>query len=218
MKKTKPVLTEKACTKCSKVLPLDSVHFNKQKGGFAGFNAQCKACIASYNKKQRSTAEYKVAAAKRQAKWRKNNPEKEKNIMKKCRDKYATRNNAARNWKYHNDPVFRAKKDTYDKARIKSGVNNKAAFTEEAWAEHLAKRRKYCHDNPDVVHKYVDNNREELADPYVKNVIARNMERQVGMKPTHNEIPQDLVELKRKQLKLYRDVKKTKKWKNNSTD
>lgn len=197
----------KVCHKCNINLPLTQEYFSKHSRTASGFHNYCKQCRAEIAKE-----------------YRQNNPEKYKETRlknyAKCKDKY----NAIRNFKYHNDPEFRQKKIALDLRRTEEGRRKKENVSEESWKKHLesvkksrlkhhdkhlAYTRQYADKNRMLLITIARQNRANLSDTYLKKIIQRSF-KDDGIYLALSEIPMDFVELKRKQLNIYRDVKNKK--------
>lgn len=111
----------KICTKCNTELLATKDNFNAQKNGKFGLRSVCKPCVKIYRKQYTSTDEYKKAHRERQAKWRKENPEKNLEISRKNYKKHSKRRNAERVEKYKTDPIYRAKLKEIEKRYKESG-------------------------------------------------------------------------------------------------
>ena len=206
-------LQEKTCTICAKTFPMTSEFWHKQKKGLGGLRSFCKTCANKRSQEYRKKPGYKEAHAKRARDWRKKNPEKQKEAQKRNYAKNGAKENAKRKWRYHNDPEYRAKKDAQDKIRKDKGCYRKEGFTDEEWEKHLEKRRNYNRKN-NSGKKYYAKGKAEYSDAFIKARIVSNLKK-MGLKVTNSEIPQELINLKRKELKLLHHVKKQK---NSSSD
>jgi hypothetical protein len=72
--------TEKECTRCEVVRPLEE--FYKRGGGKWGYRSHCKACMSELNKMRSSTDESREAARRRSAKARRTESGREYSRMK----------------------------------------------------------------------------------------------------------------------------------------
>lgn len=197
----------KVCTKCKVNLPATNEFFPLNKKLKYGVGCYCKKCHA-----------------KSQTERRLSNPEKEKEIRDRSYAKIKDAYNAKRTLRYQNDPEFRQKRIALGLKRTKEGRRKKENMSEEAWKKHLERSKKARLKNPEKVkaynHYYREvkgdlklaterKNRAILSDTYVKKVIQKSFKID-GIYLAPSEIPTDFIELKRKQLNIYRDVKNKK--------
>jgi hypothetical protein len=204
---------ERECTVCKKTLPLTNEFFHKQKAGLGGLKARCKSCESEAGKKYRSKPGYKEEHARRAREWRKKNPEKHKEARKRAYAKHSAEYNAKRNWRYHNDPEYRAKKQALDKKRTENGSRRKSAYSKKDWERHLAARKKYARKT-NAAAKYYSKTKVDYTDSFIKARILSNISRYSDVKFTVDDITPEMIELKRKQLKLLHNVKEKSKNRN----
>lgn len=161
----------------------------------------------------RQTPEAKEKHRKAMSEWRKKNREKSLLIQRKSWNKNADRYNERRNKLYREDVEYRQKKIDAEK-RYKATGRRK-----ELRAIHAPKLRKksaaWKSNNKERVKKYVRQykdkvwieherqQRKNLADPYVIKVIKKETDYILKKK----DIPSDLIEIKRLQLKTKRLLK-----------
>jgi hypothetical protein len=197
----------KTCAKCKVISPATNEFFPLVKKLKYGVGCYCKKCNAQSQKERRL-----------------NNPEKEKEIRDrnyaKCKDKY----NSTRILRYQNDPEYKAKRKAMDLRYRESGAKKKENMSEESWKKHLERSKKARLKNPerttaynryykeikgDLILANERKNRANLSDSYVKKVIQKSFKID-GVYLAPSEISTDFIELKRKQLNIYRDVKNKK--------
>lgn len=201
------IMNKKTCTKCKVIFAATNEFFALHRGLKDGLHNCCKKCHAEQQKQRRLA-----------------NPEKAKEIRIKSYNKTKEQYNAKRIWRYHNDPEYRAKRMDMDLKYRQSGARKKENRSEESWKKHLenskksklknpdkvlAYSREYSHKNRELLITFARENRVKLSDIYVRKVIQKTF-RDEGIYVTLSEIPSDFVELKRKQLNIYRDVKNKK--------
>jgi len=200
-------LNYKICHKCNNNLPLTQEYFSKHIRTKSGFHNLCKIC-----------------RAKDAREYRQNNPDKYKESRLKNYAKHKDKYNANRLLKYHNDPEYRTKKIARDLKYRESGARKKENRSEESWKKHLESAARARKKNPERTIQYNNyyrkikgdlvitmqrKQRAELSDSYIKQVIQKGL-RDDGVFISRSEIPMDFIELKRKQLNIYRDVKNKK--------
>lgn len=201
------IMNYKICTKCKVNLPSTNEFFSLNRYSKDGLTIYCKKCRAQYERERRLK-----------------DPVKQKEIRDKNYAKNKDVYNAKRNWKYHNDPEFRKKKIALDLRRTQEGRRRKENVSEESWKKHLERSANFRKENPEKILAYnkyykelkgdqviliARRKRKELSDSYIKKVIQKGL-RDDGVFISLSEIPMDFIELKRKQLNIYRDVKKKK--------
>lgn len=150
-----------------------------------------------------------------QAKWRNENKDREKEIMKKCRDKNKNIWNKERRWKYHNDAEFRAKRDEADQLYKTSG--KRKAMRQKHLKKNAEKSKVWRLANPEKIlirfreyrakkwNAHEREQRKKLNDSY----IIKLLKEELGNCPK-DIIPKDLIEIKKLQIKTYRLLKKQK--------
>jgi hypothetical protein len=194
----------KVCTKCKINLLATNEFFPLHKRLKDGLNSCCKKCHAQLEKERRLK-----------------NPEKQKEIRARDYAKNKDQINAKRILKYNNDLEYRAKRKAVDLKYTQSGARKKENISVEAWQKNIERAKIYRLKNPEKVkaynHYYREikgdlklanerKNRATLSDSYVKKVIQKSFKSD-GICLAPSEIPTDFIELKRKQLNIYRDVK-----------
>lgn len=167
--------------------------------------------IKEYRSRPENKVKHKLAARE----WRKKNPERDKEISRKSRIKNRDKYNKKRNFLYHNDPVYRAKKDASDLEYKLSG--KRKAMRQKHLKKNAEKSRLWKINNREKVtakfreyrkRKWNAHERElrkQLADA----IIIKDLKDQMGRIPKE-DIPADLIEIKRIQIKTYRELKKQK--------
>jgi hypothetical protein len=211
------ILQTKICNKCKRELPATSEYFYKIKGELYKMRSVCKNCLKNKRKLLASTQEYKEKWNLRAKKWRENNPEKFKKIQKTFRSKNKDSINAIRVEKYNSDPEYREK--------IRSTANlhkrNKEHFSPEDWKKELAKRTEYrknlsekaknnfklyqerfFKNNPNYKIQMNKKRRDELYDSYIVEILHKQTE--IDAEFLYNS--KELIDLKRNQIKLLREV------------
>lgn len=180
----------KACSKCGEWKGLECFH--RSAGNKDGLKAICKPCniaaagdYAKANRAKANDASYR---------WAKRNPEKRAEIR------------AA--WRAANPMKLRSQEARYKEKHKEAISDRRQKYNESHKAERAAyrssrvvidlknERARYA-KNPGASNKKSQLQTSELADCYVRNLIAR------GDVPA-NSIPQSLVELKREQIRLHR--------------
>lgn len=172
-----------------------------------------------YQKKYRSTPEAKERHRLHQAQWRKENREKHLEILRRSYAKNKNKYNETRNVKYHTDAEFREKKILEGlkyrmSGRRKELYHNdpnktqklkdkwaKIKLNESAYAKRLAYTRKY---KDEVWIQKEREQRENLSDNYVIRVIKK----QFDFKIKTSEIPKEIIEIKKNNIKIKRLTKK----------
>lgn len=201
-------MSYKVCNKCKVNLPTTNEFFPLHRRTRDGLATFCKKCHAQSQKERRLS-----------------NPEKEKEIRDKSYAKIKDVYNAKRKLRYQTDPEFKAKRKALDLRRKELGRRKKEYIPEESWKKHLERakefRKKYpekvlahntkyrTRDKKDELNTIARKERLNLSETYIRNVIQKSF-RDDGIFLSRSEIPMDFVELKRKQLNIYRDVKSKK--------
>ncbi|MFA6325425.1 MAG: hypothetical protein WCX46_04335 [Candidatus Paceibacterota bacterium] len=188
------------CTNCNTYLPWEM--FSKNKLGRNNRDSRCKKCIQILRVKRNQTPERKSLMAEKQRLWRLKNPDKALSISRRSYIKTGRKQNDARNWRYHNDPIYRAKKDLKDRTKKRL----KKDLSEDRWNQFLESRRKYVANMPEHVkdklcissQRYRDN----LRDAYVLRAILHL--------PSGQFIEPELLESQKLILQIKREVKKRK--------
>ena len=197
----------KVCTKCKVNLPATNEFFPLHKRLKDGLNTYCKKCHAQLEKERRLK-----------------NPEKQKELRARNYAKNKDQINAKRILKYNNDLEYRARRRAVDLKYTQSGARKKENISVESWQKNIERAKIYRLKNPEKVKAYNHYYREikgdlvkanerksraDLSDSYVKYVIQKSFSDE-GIFLSRSEIPTDFIELKRKQLNIYRDVKNKK--------
>ena len=142
----------KICTKCNKTLPATNEFFYIGKRGKYGLVAICKSCQIEYRKQYTSTDTYKKRRREEMAKWRKENPEKNKELRDRSYKKNKERVNKERREKYNTDEEYRQRQNLYDKKYTESGRRK------ELYAKNYVKERlrvkNWRNNNQEQVKKY----------------------------------------------------------------
>ena len=188
----------KRCSKCGEVKGVDEFH--KNRSGKDGLGGHCKFCKKAYREANREKA-LAYARAYQEAN----------------REKIATRRKAYR--EANREKIAALKKAQYEANRERILARQKAyrganreRILASANAYYEANREKvlaYCKDyrnaNPAKVAAYNKARCEALADGFVRTTIKK----QAGIESA--DIPAEMIELKRQQIKLYRELKKGRK-------
>jgi hypothetical protein len=213
----------KVCTKCNEAKPLEL--FNKRSRSKDGRSYWCKACHIAHNKAWRDDDEggkKRAHLRELQKKWRGKNPDNEKARVKKYYETHKEQILARKklNWDNRSEErlaldaeksrAYRMQKhvrerkrawDTTNRERLNELTNAwKRANPEKRYAQH----RRWTEANPEKVREYgraASRRRVEvLPDHYIRNLLLKEMNSRVC-------VPQELIELKRAQLKLQRELK-----------
>ena len=97
-------MTAKVCSKCKKEKPLDSFH--KGKGYRFGVKSTCKVCCKFIDSERYSEKKDQISA--NNLRWKKENPEKVKEIQSRSRQKnQVKRNETLRSWRVENPDKVR---------------------------------------------------------------------------------------------------------------
>jgi hypothetical protein len=170
-------------------------------------------------KKNRNRPEAKEKHRLKQAQWRKENPEKQKEVARRSYAKNKDKFNEKAKIKYHTDLDYKEKKLLIDKKYRLSGRRRelyhsdpnksqrlkglwlKMKVNESANTKRLTYLKKY---REEVLIKKERKQRENLSDIYVIAVIKR----QFNYKIKTSEIPKELIELKKNNIKIKRETKK----------
>lgn len=170
-------------------------------------------------KKYRSTPEAKEKHRLKMAKWRKENPEKALEVARRSYEKNKHKFNATRKIQYQTDSTFKEK-------RLLQGINyrlsgrrkelyhsdpNKSQVLKDKWVKlkanesRLQKKRVYAKKyREEVLIEKEREQRENLSDKYVILLIKA----QLDYKVKTSEIPKELIELKKNNVKIKRETKK----------
>ena len=205
----------KECTHCKKKLAATKDNFHAQKNGKFGFRAVCKPCNKIYRKKYTSTNEYKKAHRERQAKWRKENPEKSLEISRKNYRLHGDKHNEKRREKYKNDPNFRKKcierekkykesgrryevqsrPDQREKARLRS---KKRRLNPTKREHDLNKNAKWRRENKELIKSLTKKKIKELHPCYVAHTLRISV----------NDLDDEIYNTKKNIIKIKRELKK----------
>jgi transketolase len=190
----------KICTKCG--IEKEEGEFGKHVTGKNGLRSECKVCGWEYSKSYYQNNIEKVK--ERIIKYRQNNPEKLNGACKKYRQNNPEKIKEARkkHYQYNTEKV---------KEESKKHYQNNTEKVKEA-------KKKYYQNNPEKLNaackKYRQNNPEKvkekskkamlgLSDSYVAMTIRGNSFK--GWKI--EDIPKELIDLKRNAIKLKREIK-----------
>jgi hypothetical protein len=168
---------------------------------------------------RRATPIYREKHRVKMLEWRKQNPEKAREISRKSYKINGHKENEKRREKYRTDEEYKAKKKALDLEYNKSGKRklayhnnpNKSEILKRKWfliktnyhEKYLEKFREYRKNVQ--IHKEREQ-RKTLSDEYVSLVLKKQLNYQIKTK----DIPKELIEAKRNILKLKR-ITKTKK-------
>jgi len=208
-------MEKKTCSKCKQTMPATTEYFYVQKRGKHGIKSTCKECDKAANRKRRSSPEAREKHRLYAIEWRKNNPERTKEINKACRDRNKERINRERRERYWNDPEFRAKKieqekrykesggraasnrkpENMEKARIRS---RKRRQDPEKKAHDYKRNQQWRRDNKDYLDKLHAKNRNQLAPSYVAQTLKMSVK----------DLTPEVLETKRLIIQLKRELKK----------
>jgi hypothetical protein len=177
----------KTCSKCGETKRL--AFFHKSKVGKYGVKSACKKCAKEINAAYREKNPEKVRESCKR--YKNGNPDKvresHKRYHKENRDKEME---YQRKWRQKNpDKVRQQSKRRYEKNPDKAREKSKK-YREKNLEKCIEKNKRY---------------RDELADLYVICQIKQ------GSGLTASEIPQELIELKRVQLQITRELRESKK-------
>ncbi len=185
----------KVCLACKQELPMDLFSPVMVKG-VQKRQGKCTPCREVYRKAYYEANKERCKAQMRE--WQKNNPDYCANWQKENPDKVKQYRAASRprareymREQYWKDP---------EAARLRS-KQFKAANPELIKTE----KRKWVAENKEHLRKYFSRKTAELSDSYIRNKLATNHKRERTLRS--KDIPQELVELKRLQLLLQRELK-----------
>jgi|GEM_PF-6382371 len=165
---------------------------------------RCKDCKKKYK-------------AEWMAEWRKNNPEKHKEIRKKSYQKTGVAANARRVERYHTDPLYRQLKLERDKERYKriGGTKDYYLMNQEKNISYSKNYREvnrdkvkssmkiYREKNTEFLKNLHKSTREELKRSYVTVIINKKN----GTKIPTSEMPPLIIEAERLIQKIKRELK-----------
>lgn len=173
--------------------------------------------VKENNKKQRSSPDAKEKHRLSMIQWRKDNPEKTLEISRKNYKINGIKHNEKRRVKYKTDPEYRIKKLKADKEYSLSGKrkeaynrnSNKNEILKKKWQKTKTSPNKELRDK--YIRKYKDEfwiqkekeDRGNLTDSYIIKVIKKQQKYQIKTQ----EIPKELIEVKRNILKIKRITK-----------
>jgi hypothetical protein len=170
-------------------------------------------------KKSKSRPEAKEKHRLKMAEWRKENPEKALEFARRSYEKNKHKFNATRKIQYQTD-------STYKEKRLLQGINyrlsgrrkelyhtdpNKSQVLKDKWAKlkanesRLQKKRVYAKKYREEV--LIEKEREQrkiLSDKYIICVIKK----QLDYKIKTSQIPKEIIELKKNNIKIKRETKK----------
>ena len=187
---------EKVCLRCKQELPIDLFRVVKVKGVQKHQQATCKPCMAAYAKAYYEANKERIKEQVRDwnkkhpsytRDWQKQNPEKHKQHRENARPR-AREHMREQYWK---DP---------EAARLKVR-QYKAANIETV----KVKKKEWNQSNKPYLRAYYNSKTKQLSDSYIRNKLAANHKRERTL--CSKDIPQDLVELKRLQLLIQRELK-----------
>ena len=186
----------KVCLACKQELPIDLFKIVMLKGVQKHQQATCKPCMTSYRKAYYEANKERCKEQVRE--WNKRNPDYHTNWQKANPDKLKRHREAARprarehmREQYWKDP---------EAARLKVR-QYKAANIETV----KAKKKEWNQSNRPHLRAYYNSKTKQLSDSYIRNKLAANHKRERTLRS--EDIPQELVELKRFQLLLKRELK-----------
>lgn len=186
----------KVCLACKQELPIDLFKIVMSKGVQKHQQATCKLCMAAYRKayyeanKERCkelVREWNKRNPDYHTNWRKENPDK----VKQIRAVGAPKRREHAKKKYWEDP---------EAARLKVR-QYKAANIETV----KVKKKEWNSQNREHLRSYYNKKTEQLSDAYIRNKLAANHKRERTLRSEN--IPQELVDLKRIQLLLQRKLR-----------
>ena len=187
---------EKVCLRCKQELPIDLFRVVKVKGVQKHQQATCKPCMAAYRKAYYEANKERIKEQMRDwnkkhpsyiRDWQKQNPEKHKQHRENARPRARERAKE----QYWEDPEAARLKVRQYKAANKETVK--------------AKKKEWNESNRPHLRAYYNSKTKQLSDSYIRNKLAANHKRE---RTLHSkDIPQELVELKRFQILLMRELK-----------
>lgn len=187
----------KVCLACKQELPIDLFRIVVLKGVQKHQQATCKPCMTAYQKSYYEANKERIQEQIRE--WNKRNPDLIRNWRANNPDKVAKYRKAARprareraKEQYWEDP---------EAARLKVR-QYKAANIETV----KAKKKEWNESNRPHLRAYHNKQTKQLSDSYIRNKLAANHKRERTL--CSGDIPQDLVELKRLQLLIQRELRK----------
>jgi hypothetical protein len=187
----------KVCLACKQELPTDLFRVVMLKGVQKHQQATCKPCMAAYQKAYYEANKERCKELVRE--WNKRNPNYHTNWQKANPDKLKRHREAVRprarehmREQYWKDPEAARLRVRQYKAANKETVK--------------AKKKEWNNANRPHLRAYYNSKTEQLSDSYIRNKLAANHKRERTLRSEN--IPQELVELKRFQILLQRELKK----------
>lgn len=186
----------KRCLACKHELPLDAFRTVMVKGA-PKHQAKCKPCMQAYQKAyyeankehcKQQVREWNKRNADYHTNWRKENPDR----IKQHREAARPQARAHMREQYWKDP---------ESARLRSQqfrIANPELIK--------AKKKEWNQLNRPHLRAYYGSQTKQLSDSYIRNKLAANHKRERTL--CSGDIPQDLVELKRLQLLIQRELRK----------
>lgn len=204
----------KECTGCRNNLPATNDYFNKMKNGKYGLRSKCKSCVKEYGQEYRKIDYVKKRHSEKMALWRKENPERQKEIEKKCRDKNKERYNKERRIKYKTDDNFRKRVKLYEKKYVESGrryeINNKPEQRKKARIRSKKRRLNSLKNTQDKItqKKWRTENKDlikRLGYEKIKNLDPSYVA--CSLRVSVKDLPKEVYETKKIIIKLKRELK-----------
>ena len=186
----------KVCLSCKQELPIDLFRTVMVKG-IEKRQAKCKPCMREYQKAYYEANREHIQGVMKE--WNKKNPEyinkwrtENSDKVKQYREAHKPRARERVKEQYWKDP---------ESARLKSRQYK------EANKEFVKRRKKEWNaESKEHLRMYYNKKTEQLSDSYIRNKLAANHKRERTL--CSEDIPQDLVELKRLQLLIQRELRK----------
>ena len=185
----------KVCLACKQELSIDLFRTVMLKGVQKHQQATCKPCMAAYQKAYYENNKERCKELVRE--WNKRNPNYTRDWQKENSEKHKQHRENARprareraKEKYWEDP---------EAARLRVR-QYKAANIETV----KVKKKEWNNQNREHLRSYYNEKTEQLSDAYIRNKLAANHKRERTLRS--EDIPQELVELKRFQLLLKREL------------
>ena len=186
----------KVCLACKQELPIDLFRIVMLKGVQKHQQATCKPCMAAYQKAYYENNKERCKELLRE--WNKRNPNYTRDWQRENSEKHKQHRENARprareraKEKYWEDPEAARLKVRQYKAANKETVK--------------AKKKEWNESNRPHLRAYYNSKTKQLSDSYIRNKLAANHKRERTLRSEY--IPQELVELKRLQLLLRRELK-----------
>lgn len=186
----------KVCLRCKQELPIDLFRVVMLKGVQKHQQATCKPCMTAYQKSyyeankeriQEQIREWNKQHPNYTRDWQKENSEKHKQHRENARPRARER---AKEKYWENPEAARLKVRQYKAANIETVK---------------AKKKEWNKSNRPHLRAYHNKQTKQLSDSYIRNKLAANHKRERTLRS--EDIPQELVELKRFQLLLRRELK-----------